>query len=137
MTNPSGQQPVFLFDGVCVFCNFWASFVLRHDRDHQFRLGHLQSESGRRILDRVGIVPGSIDSVVLVEDDKAYIRSDAIFRILARLPPPWRWLRIFRVLPASLRDGCYDLIGRWRYRIFGRYEACPAVSKAHRNRFID
>jgi predicted DCC family thiol-disulfide oxidoreductase YuxK len=36
-----------------------------------------------------------------------------------------------------VRDAAYDLVARFRYRFFGRYESCPVPSAGQRARFID
>ena len=36
-------ERVVLFDGVCKLCNGWARFLIRHDRQRQFRLASVQS----------------------------------------------------------------------------------------------
>lgn len=131
------DPPVILFDGVCVFCQFWCRFVLRHDRSGRFRLGTLQSVQGQMLCDAAGVSPETMDSVVLIDGGRAYLRSEAVLSILAKLPAPWCWLRILRVVPRRLRDGLYDLIGRYRYRWFGRYDQCPLPPAAYRQRFID
>lgn len=136
-TDASGQEPIILFDGTCAFCNFWSRFVLEHDHHRHFRLGRLQSDQGRNLCEQHGLSPDAMDSVVLVDGGKAYLRSAAMVRILARLPRPWRWLALIRWLPRKLRDGVYDFIGRHRYQWFGRYDHCPMPKPEHRNRFID
>lgn len=130
-------SPTILFDGTCVFCNFWSRFVLRHDHKRLFRLGRLQSEKGRVLCERHGLSPEAMDSVVLIDGGRAYLRSAAMVRILGGLPRPWRWLTVIRWLPRPLRDGVYDFIGRHRYQWFGRYDQCPMPNPEHRNRFID
>ncbi|MEQ5836761.1 thiol-disulfide oxidoreductase DCC family protein [Marinobacter sp. NFXS9] len=130
-------NPVILFDGVCFFCQFWGRFVLRHDRARRFRLGTLQSEAGQALCREMEVPSEAMDSVVLIEGQRAFRRSDAVLRILAGLPWPWRWLAVFRWVPRPLRDGLYDWIGRHRYRWFGRYETCPVPAPEDRKRFID
>ena len=44
--------------------------------------------------------------------------------------------RSCRFVPASLRDALYDLVARSRYRIFGRYDACPLPPAENRSRFL-
>lgn len=135
--SASVDRPVILFDGVCVFCQFWCRFVLRHDRDQQFRLGTLQSDAGRALCETAGVSPDAMDSVVLLDRGEVALRSDAVLGILARLPAPWHWLAGLRIIPRGLRNGLYDFVGRHRYRWFGRYDACPLPPAGVRHRFID
>lgn len=133
----SDVAPVILFDGTCAFCNFWSRFVLHHDRNRHFRLGRLQSNQGRKLCEDHGISPDTMDSVVLIDDGQAYLRSAAMIHILGYLPRPWCWLTVIRWLPQGLRDRLYDFVGRHRYQWFGRYDDCPMPDPQYRDRFID
>ena len=68
---------VVLFDGVCNFCNATINFVIEHDRAGYFQFAPLQSEIGERLMTEHGIDRIETDSVILVEDDIAYLHSDA------------------------------------------------------------
>jgi predicted DCC family thiol-disulfide oxidoreductase YuxK len=57
--------------------------------------------------------------------------------VVSRLGGFWPALRVFGVLPTAMLDAVYDLIARYRYRLFGRYETCPVPATEHRERFID
>ena len=57
--------------------------------------------------------------------------------ILRELGGAWRAAAMLRVLPRWLRDPGYDLVARTRYRLFGRYDACPLPDPRHRGRFLD
>ncbi|NBD24714.1 thiol-disulfide oxidoreductase DCC family protein [Paenibacillus glycinis] len=60
------------------------------------------------------------DSFVLIEGGKFYVKSMAALRVLRSLDGPWPLMYGAVALPAVLRDGVYDLIARWRYRLAGR-----------------
>ncbi|XP_020572445.1 uncharacterized protein LOC110019206 isoform X1 [Phalaenopsis equestris] len=60
-------RPIMLFDGVCNLCNGGVRFVRENDRNRRIRFQPLQSEGGRRLLQRSGRSPDDISSVVLVE----------------------------------------------------------------------
>src|SRR5881392_119648 len=107
---------VVLFDGVCNFCDASVNFVIEHDRNGYFRFAPLQSDIGVRLASEHGLNSkvandnagdDSIDSVILIEDGKAYTHSTAALRIAGRLGPPWSWLYVFRIVPAPIRDFFY------------------------------
>ncbi len=64
-------------------------------------------------------------------------RSDAILAILGDLGGFWRLLAVARLVPRALRDRVYDLVGRNRYRWFGRFEACRLPRPGEAGRFLD
>ncbi|MHC5023232.1 MAG: thiol-disulfide oxidoreductase DCC family protein [Planctomycetota bacterium] len=133
----SDHGPIILFDGVCNLCNRSVQFVIRRDHGPAFRFATLQSERGRGLMTARGLDPDSLESMVLIEDDRAFTRSDAALRIARRLARPWRWLWAFRVVPRGARDFIYGLVARHRYRWFGRRDACMVPSDDLRDRFLD
>jgi predicted DCC family thiol-disulfide oxidoreductase YuxK len=40
------------------------------------------------------------------------------------------------LLPRFLRERGYGVIARYRYRLFGRYNACPVPSPEQRSRLL-
>lgn len=70
--------------------------------------------------------------------ESLHSRSDAVIFILGQLGGFWRFTGcVFAALPRPVRDWFYSLVARNRYRIFGRYDTCPAASPAARARFLD
>jgi predicted DCC family thiol-disulfide oxidoreductase YuxK len=129
-------EPIVLFDGVCNLCNAAIDFIIRHDTAGRYRFASLQSEIGQTLIRQHGGVPGKLESVVLFEDGRRYVKSEAAVRI-ARHLRGWRWLAGFRWVPRPLRDAVYDLIGRYRYRWFGRRDTCRVPTPEERGRFLD
>ena len=131
--NDFSDSRIILFDGVCVLCSRWLRFVTARDVDHRFRFVAIQSPEGRTIAGRWHIDPDNPDTFALVTNDIAYLRSDAVLRILSALPG-WRWTYAFRAVPDTWRDALYGMIARNRYRWFGRLDACmlPAGDDARR-----
>lgn len=134
--NAAPTGPLLLFDGHCAFCNGWVRFVLRHERRPELAFVPLQSPLARRLLAPRGIDPQALDSVYLYRDGQLWARSEAALRIAATLRAPWRWLAGLRHIPRRWRDAGYDLVGRWRYRLFGRSEYCAARLAGQRHRFL-
>ena len=64
-------------------------------------------------------------------------RSNAALFVAGELGWPWKALRVARLLPAVLLDRAYDVIARFRYRLFGRHEQCEIPPPELRRRFID
>ena len=133
------SKTTLLFDGVCNLCNSTVQFIIRHDPGGQFQFASQQSEAGQRLLSRFGIKTSVAlaDSVVVVEDNRVYLESDAALRILYRLGGFWSKLYMFRVLPRPFRDWIYRQIARNRYAIFGKRESCMIPTPDLRKRFLD
>lgn len=126
-----------IFDGECVLCSHTVQFVLRHERDEVIRFATTQSAAGREIAERNGISVADLDlTFVLVEDGRAWARSDAALRVARHLRAPWNWLAVLRFVPRALRDLAYSAIARHRYRLFGRRDTCFMPAPSERHRFI-
>lgn len=135
------QRAVIVFDGVCVLCNGWVRFLLRHDRRHRYCFAAMQSDAGRALLARNGLDPDDPSSFLLVEYDRGpqprvSTNSDAVRRVLVGLGGVWRIAHLFALVPAVLRDPLYRLVARNRYRWFGRRDVCSVPSAEARRRFL-
>jgi predicted DCC family thiol-disulfide oxidoreductase YuxK len=64
------------------------------------------------------------NSVVYLDKDKQYIKSEAFFRIINQMGGNFRLLLFFRVFPKKLTDWVYDVIARNRYNWFGKNDTC-------------
>jgi predicted DCC family thiol-disulfide oxidoreductase YuxK len=133
---------VILYDGVCGLCDRTIRFVLKRDRGGIFCFAALQSPAARRILARHGIGEAQLETFYLVRDiglatERVLGKSSAALCVLSRLEGPWRLAGVARVLPETLRDRVYDAIARRRYRIWGKYDACPQPDPMYRHRFLD
>ncbi|XP_042500681.1 DCC family protein At1g52590, chloroplastic [Macadamia integrifolia] len=118
-------RPIMLFDGVCNLCNGGVRFVRENDRDRNIRFEALQSESGRKLLRRSGRSPDDISSVVLVEKERSYIKSDAVLKIMEYINLPFPQIAFFlQFVPMFMRDFVYDNVANNRYSIFGRSDSC-------------
>ena len=136
ITHETLSQNVILYDGVCNLCWFWVQFVLRHDKERLFHFLPLQSQAAQRLMQEHGLQNAELSTVVLIENNKAFIKSSAILRIFKKLPLPWPLLYGLIVLPVFFRDGIYAFIGRNRYRWFGQGQSCYVPSKDDRDRFL-
>ena len=134
--------PVLLYDGLCGFCDGTVQFILAHDRRGTMRFATLQGDFARGVMARHPQLAG-VDSLVLVERDATnggetvYVRSTGAIRLARHLGGAWHLARVLAIVPRFVRDWGYDLFARFRYRVFGRYDACPLPSPEQRERFID
>ena len=127
---------IVLFDGVCNFCNGSVNFMIEHDSAGYFKFAPLQSDTGKALLDKFGINPTAIDSIILVEDDKAYTYSTAALRIARKLGGIWSWFYILRFVPRPVRDFFYKLFATYRYKFFGNKDMCMMPTPEIRERFL-
>ncbi len=142
----SMPRAVIVFDGVCVLCNGWVRFLLRHDRRERYRFAAMQGAQGRALLVANGLDPDDPVSFLLIEYDRVEHGSslpprvstdtDAMRRVLTGLGGVWRIAGLSALLPQRLRNPLYRMIARNRYRWFGRHDACPLPDPMQAHRFL-
>ncbi len=131
------SEAIIFFDGHCRLCNSWVRFVLRYERRPYYRFAPLQSDFASQRLAALGRDAGDLSSVVVLEQGRLWLKSDAAFKLLGQMRWPWRALGALRILPRALRDAVYDLVGRWRYAVFGQSLYCSAARDGAQSRFIE
>jgi predicted DCC family thiol-disulfide oxidoreductase YuxK len=126
-----------LFDGVCNLCNGVVRFVIARDPSARFSFAALQSPAAASLLQEAHATAPLPDSIVLVEDERIYTRSDAALRIARGLRFPWPLAYGFIVVPRFVRDSVYDFIATHRYRWFGRRDVCMVPTPDLSRRFLE
>jgi len=131
------DRPIIIFDGHCVLCSRFAAFVLRHDHRAVFWLMAAQSPLGQVIYRHLELDPVNFETNILLEDGRAWLKSQGTIRMFARLGFPWSLAVGLRLLPRRLLNQAYDIVARNRFRWFGSQTTCFMVDPAHRDRFLE
>lgn len=133
---------LLLYDGVCGLCDHFVQFLIAIDRADQLRFAALQGELGGRLLKEAGRDADALSTVVVIADygtgaARWLDRSDAALFAISSVGGLYRGLNVLRLVPRPVRDAVYRTIARSRYRLFGRFDACPMPSPATRAKFLD
>lgn len=136
-TQPSvSEYAVLFFDGVCGLCNHTVDFVLKHDRRGIVRFAPLQGRTAKECL--IAEDRERFDSVIFQQGGLVFKKSSAVVRLLHAMGGVWSLLgAMLWLVPSPLRDFCYGLIARNRYRFFGRKETCRILKPEERARFCE
>ena len=129
------MERVVLFDGVCNFCNGAVNWIIAHDPQAKFKFAPLQSEFGEEQRRKFGIAD-DVDSIILIDDGRAYMHSSAALRVAKALGGIWSLGYVGVIIPRPIRDWFYKWFARNRYRWFGRQNACMIPTPEVRERFI-
>ncbi len=137
------KQPILLFDGECAFCNRAVLFFLKHENisihSKPFKRMHfasLQSKQGI-LLKKYFELDDQIDSLILIKDYSAFIKSCAALRLTIYMKGMWRLLVVFVIIPPFLRNIVYNFIAKRRMKIFGRVPNCELLKAEDQTRFLD
>ena len=132
----SDAEHVVIFDGECMLCSRCVDILLRLDTQKRFKYATLQGKFTKSLgtsLDK----KLNTDSIIFYEKGAVYYKSTAILKMLRRLGGMWILTHIFYLIPTFIRDYIYDTIAKYRYKIFGKTEACHVPSKNEKALFID
>lgn len=104
-------KDVLLIDGLCGLCTRTGRFISNRQTS-PLEITEQNSEEGKRLLEQHHI---SIDSLVLIRNNKPYIRSAAAIRCLLYMRWNWKWMfPIAWIIPLPLRDLAYIVISKLR-----------------------
>jgi predicted DCC family thiol-disulfide oxidoreductase YuxK len=132
---PEESKVILLFDGVCNLCNGFVNFIISHDKKKIFLFAPIQSEAGKKILNDHRF-SSNLASLVLIENDKILLRSEAGLRVLELLGGFWKLFLVLKILPLFIRNFLYDKIAEHRYKLYGKKESCRKPDKLTIDRFL-
>ena len=131
------SEKIILFDGVCNLCNSTVQKVIENDPENQFKFASLQSDFGQKFLEKNKLPKEEFKSLILVDGEKFYTKSDAALRIGRALKGVYALSGLLFVFPKFIRNSVYDLISRNRYKWFGKKESCWLPTPDLKQKFLD
>ena len=102
----------------------------------QFHFTTIQSKTAQKLLSKYTLNNETLNSIVVITDEKFLDKSDAVLYIATKLKGLWFLLYIFKILPKEFRDMCYNYIAKNRYRFFGKQDVWMIPSKEIEKRFL-
>ena len=136
MPDNSNDKAIILFDGVCNLCNSSVNFIINHDTKNYFLFAPLQSEQGKELLCKFNPEDTQLESFVLIENNKIYLKSTAALRAAKHLNKLYSLLYFLIIVPPFIRNGIYGCIAKNRYKWFGKKEVCMIPNEEIKSRFI-
>ncbi len=128
---------IILFDGVCNLCNSSVQYIIEHDANHVFRFAASQSDIAQQLIATHRLQAEDLKSVIFVDEQKIYLRSDAALRIASYFGGAWPiFARIALFVPRFLRNGVYNIVAANRYRWFGQQKSCWIPTPELKSRFL-
>lgn len=128
--NP--KKRIIIFDGICGLCNKSIDILIWIDKRKVFHYTSLQGEFVTSLE-----IDTNIDSIIFYEDGVLYYKSTAILQILKSLGGIWVFSNIFYIIPRVVRDFIYDIVAKYRYKLFGKMESCRIPKQGEQALFID
>lgn len=129
---------IVFFDGECNLCNFWVRQVLKNEREENIFFSSLNSSFCKKTFNSLGAYTSNLNSIVVLYQNHIYTKSEAISLILKQLKFPFPFLAfILSILPTFFTNFFYDLIAKYRLKIFGKSESCDYNSNLKKNRILE
>ena len=136
MNQNLSHKTILLFDGYCNLCHSSVQFVMKHEKHNTLYFTSLQSPTGIELLNHYNIDPLKIDSLVLIENNTAYIKSSAALRLGKYLKGIYSLGYIFLLVPPFIRNWVYDYISKNRYKWYGKQDSCIVPDENLAKRFL-
>lgn len=134
---PNQPHKILLFDGVCNLCNNTVLFVIKRDRKKQIRFGAIQSQEGKKLLQKFAIDQQYLGSLIFIDEGKVYLKSSGALRLSKYLSGLWPLLYALMVIPAFIRNPIYDFVAANRYKWFGKKEVCMIPTPELKSLFLN
>jgi predicted DCC family thiol-disulfide oxidoreductase YuxK len=129
-------KKILLFDGVCNLCNSSVTYVIKRDKKDLFRFAALQETAGQQLIEKYQIDTLKTDSIILIENGKAYTKSTAALRVARHLGGAYPLLYGFMIVPNFIRNWVYDFVARNRYKWYGKKDSCMIPTPELKSKFL-
>lgn len=129
------SKRILFFDGVCHLCNGLVDFTLPKFQPGEIYFAPLQGPTAEKMLPPQDL---SLDYVVYLRDGTIYRRSKAVAYLLQDIGGFYKLPSIMlHALPSVISDFFYELVAKFRYRLFGKDEMCRIPTPEEKKYFLD
>ncbi len=127
------DKPIVFFDGICGLCNGFVNLAMSWDSQKKLLFATLQGETSAKKLP--SNLSEDMTTIVFYKNGKIYQKSRAVIEILFTLGGVGVLAKVFLVVPRFLSDAIYDIVAKYRYKVFGT-QTCRVPSPQERERFL-
>ena len=129
-------ETILLFDSECILCNSSIRFILKNEKNNNIKFCALKSDFGKSIVKEIYKDQPAPNSLIFINKNKIYTKSDAVLQICKFLKALFPLLYFFILIPKFLRDPIYGWIAKNRYSYFGKSTECYIPDIENKKRFI-
>ena len=126
------KKDIIVFDGLCVICNSFFKWVLDNDKNDKYLFTNIQSDFYKKSVN----INKSIDSIILIKENKIIYESEAIKYILKDLDKFFLLQLVLNVTPKFISNFFYKIVANNRYKIFGKKDKCELPNKNLLSKFL-
>ena len=118
------KQNIIIFDGICNLCNSSVRFISKRDQNSKFTFLSQQSDEAKKLMEKYHFNYETIDTIILISNNEAFSKSDAVLEISKNLSGFWFLFSYFKIIPKCMRDFLYNFVSKNRYKFFGKTNSC-------------
>ena len=104
------KHDIILFDAICVICNGWAKFLIKHDKKLKFKLVSAQSALGEQILQYYAMSTTHYTTMIVILNGQLYTESAALLKVMQHLGLPFSLMNTGYIIPRPIRDFLYRCV---------------------------
>lgn len=132
------MRQIIFFDGICIFCNSFAKFIVKKDQNLIFQFCHLQSDIANNFAHQYNFIQEkeNLESLILLKGNRVFKKSDAAIEIISALGFPYFFIKTLKIIPQKIRDFFYDYFARNRYKWFGKKDSCEIADEEIKSRIL-
>jgi predicted DCC family thiol-disulfide oxidoreductase YuxK len=131
------HKPIFFFDGFCNLCSGVVNFIMKHEKQPEILFCSLQSNFAKELFGFLQKNITETDTSYVLAQGKLYEKSAGPMYLAAFLRYPWAAIKIFRIVPLSIRNWMYSFVAKRRYVLFGKKTSCRIPTAAEKVRFLE
>jgi predicted DCC family thiol-disulfide oxidoreductase YuxK len=115
---------IIIFDGNCNLCNHSVKYIVKKDIKKKFIYLSNESDEAKQLLESFKLIESSKSSIVFIENNRVFLKSTAVLKIAKHLSGAIKLASLFIIIPRIFRDPIYDLVSRYRHRLFKKPPEC-------------
>jgi len=115
------RRKTIIYDGYCTCCNWAVCMIQKADKQDKFEFISRYSDEAKKYN------ASEIESIILVDGDFVYYKSQAVLKIVSELAYPYRLLKIFKIIPSAWLNVFYDFVASNRKHWFPSNNSCKVT----------
>jgi predicted DCC family thiol-disulfide oxidoreductase YuxK len=125
-----------IFDGECMLCDKTVQYLLKIDKNDMLLFAAFQDKTLREFFESFKINPQSLQSVLVIKDNKVYSKAEAVIVLMKNLRKHRFLMMLYSLFPLIIRNKLYDFVAKNRISWFGKKEYCMMPDEKIRAKFL-
>ena len=125
---------IVFIDVDCIFCNYWANYILENDRSNKIFVSSSRSIEYKKIKEKFSDLPNPNKTIFFLINGIIYQKSSAVIQIGLQMKGRHKLLIIGYIIPKFIRDYFYMIISNRRKTLMK--DQCKISSLKKKNKFI-